>query len=248
MNNWNDGEFAKWAAGDSFIDDDILGFMSADAAKEENEEVPTADEESGKPKGKKPRAKGSAKVRRSPLEVSRAISLSSWDGRDTVFNAASPGATPSAQKGEKGVKNPVPYGAEVHATRYQYGFALTPKALRKPERAEVAIRAIGALGQVAGNHGRFLYDFSPESVIFRVTHDPAPRLLYIFEGAGLEVDAPALLIRAEAKDLPANELIIGGAFSRTETARKVKELGATLVPGVRDAARMVCERIAAGEG
>lgn len=241
MNNWNDPTFAKWAEGGSYIDEDLLGFMSADAAKEENGEA------ASEPTGKKSRAKGTANVRRSPLELTRAISMSPYGG-DVTFNAASPGATPSAQKGEKGVKNPVPYGAEVHATRYQYGFALTPAALRKPERAAIAIRSIVALGEVAGNHGRFLYDFSPESVIFRVTQDPAPRLLYIFDGAGPEVDAPDLLARAEANDLPARELIIGGAFCRTETARKVGELGATLVPGVRDAAQLVCDRIAHGEG
>ena len=49
------------------------------------------------------------------MEVSRAVSLTPWPG-DVTFNAASPGATPSAAK--KGT-NPVPYGTELHATRYQ---------------------------------------------------------------------------------------------------------------------------------
>lgn len=247
MNNWNDPTFARWAAGGSYIDEDLLGFMSADAAKEETDATAPAPEPGQPAAAKKPKAKGTANIRRSPLEITRAISLSPYAG-DVTFNAASPGATPSAQKGDKGVKNPVPYGTELHATRYQYGFALTPAALRKPERAAIAINALSALGEVAGNHGRFLYDFSPESVVFRVTHDPAPRLLYIFEGTGPEIDAPALLLRAAANDLPAHELIIAGAFSRTETARKVEALGATLVPGVRDAARLVCDRVAAGEG
>src|SRR3954451_14156201 len=35
MNDWRDREFATWAKGGSYIDDDLLGFMSADAAKEE---------------------------------------------------------------------------------------------------------------------------------------------------------------------------------------------------------------------
>ncbi len=248
MNNWNDGGFTKWAEGDSYIDDDVLGFMSADAAKEENNEPaqpPEPDDTRGR--GRKPRAKGTANVRRSPLELTRAISLAPYGG-DVTFNAASPGATPSAQKGAKGVKNPVPYGTEVHATRYQYGFALTPGSLRKPERAAVAIRAIAALGEVAGNHGRFLYDFSPESVVFRITQDPAPRLLYVFEGSGHEVDAPALLVRARAQDIPAGELIIGGAFALTDTAKAIEALGAKILPGVREAAKLVSDRLAAGEG
>jgi len=246
MNVWEDPAFSTWVGekGDTFIDDDLLGFMSAEAAKDEAEaeaETPAASEKPGKGK-KPPRSKGTAKVRRARLEVTRAISLTPYGG-DVTFNAASPGATPSAQK--KG-KNPVPYGTELHATRYQYGFALTPGALRKPGRAATAIRAIGAIGEVAGNHGRFLYDFSPESVVFRVTHDPAPRLLYLFDDDGRGVTAPALLARVRAGDLPADELVIGGAFSQTADAREAASLGATLEPGVRRAAEVVCGRIAAG--
>src|SRR6185437_10166311 len=129
-------------------------------AKGDEGEVGQTGEAAKEAKGKntkgeprKPKPKGTATIRRSPLEITRAISLAHYGG-DVTFNAASPGATPSAQKGEKGVKNPVPYGTEVHATRYQYGFALTPGALRKRERAATAIEAICALGEVAGNHGR----------------------------------------------------------------------------------------------
>ena len=94
-NVWQKPTFDGWAAkgGQTFIDDDLLGFMTAEAAKEEGQA-------------------GSANVRRAVLEVTRAISLTPWSG-DFTFNAASPGATPSAQK--KG-SNPVPYGTEVHAT------------------------------------------------------------------------------------------------------------------------------------
>src|SRR5207253_2541209 len=115
---WQEPDFKGWASekGKTFIDDDILGFMTAEAAKEEGEA-------------------GTANVRRAVLEVTRAVSLTPWSG-DVTFNAASPGATPSAQK--KG-SNPVPYGAEFHATRYQFGFALTPERLRDKTRAATAV-------------------------------------------------------------------------------------------------------------
>lgn len=79
-NVWKDFEFKGWKKKDgaTFIDDDLLGFMSAKAAKEEGEA-------------------GSADVRRAVLEVTRAISLLPWSG-DVTFNAASPGATPGAAK------------------------------------------------------------------------------------------------------------------------------------------------------
>lgn len=228
LNEWKDKSFKSWedkAKGDTFIDDDLLGFMAAEAAKEEN-------------------GKGSVKARRAVLEVTRAVSLTPWPG-DVTFNAASPGATPSAAK--KG-NNPVPYGTEVHATRYQYGVALTPEALRKPGRAQVALRALCALGPVAGNHGRFLFDFSPESAVFRLTQEAAPRILYAFqdEGGGA-VSLVELLRKVRSGDVPAEELVLGGAVVEAlgDEERKVLK-GAELLPGVRAACEKACQRLEAG--
>lgn len=221
-NVWQDPEFKQWEKknGNPHIDDDLLGYMSAKAAKQEGQA-------------------GTAQVRRAVLEVTRAISLLPWGG-DTTFNAASPGATPSAQK--KG-SNPVPYGTELHATRYQYGIALTPERLHDSGRAKSAISGLCSLAEVAGNHGRFLFDFSPESVVFRVTCDPAPRLLYVFEQSGDVVDAPTLLARAEAGDIGPSELVIGGIFANTTTAKRLQELGATVLAGVRQAADCVTAKL-----
>jgi CRISPR-associated protein Cst2 len=206
-NIWQDWTFKGWAskAGETFIDDDLLGFMTAEAAKEEGET-------------------GSANVRRAVLEVTRAVSLTPWTG-DVTFNAASPGATPSASKGEKRDKNPVPYGTEVHATRFQYGIALTPERLRDNSRAAKAIEALCNLGTVAGNHGRFLFDFSPEAVVFRITNDPAPRLLYCFDtpDEGKTVVAPRLEARIAAGDIDKTELIVAGVkIAGVEAAKGVK--------------------------
>ncbi len=203
-NEWKDWTFKGWAngGGSTFIDDDLLGFMTAEAAKEEGEA-------------------GSANVRRAVLEVTRAISLTPWAG-DVTFNAASPGATPSAQK--KG-SNPVPYGTEVHATRYQYGIALTPERLRDPSRAAKAVEALCSLGTVAGNHGRFLFDFSPDAVVFRITDDPAPRFLYCFETTddGRTVVAPRLQARIESGDINPEELVVAGvAIAGVAASKGVK--------------------------
>lgn len=224
-NAWKDPKFTRWGAKSKeapFIDDDLLGYMAAEGASEEGK-------------------KGSAAVRRARLEVTRAVSLEPWPG-DVTFNAASPGATPSAQK--KG-SNPVPYGTEMHATRYQYGFALTPSKLRVPERAAVALRALCALGEVAGNHGRFLFDFSPESVVFRVTDDPAPRILFGFESSDGRVGTRDMLRKVSAGDIAASELVWGGAVvsSLTEGERGALR-GASLHEGVRAACEEVCNRLA----
>lgn len=229
VNTWQDHAFKGWAKkdGKTFIDDDLLGFMSAEAAKVEGEA-------------------GSANVRRAVLEVTRAISLTPWPG-DVTFNAASPGATPSAAK--KGA-NPVPYGTEVHATRFQFGIAMTPARLRDKIRAAKALRALGDLRTVAGNHGRFLFDFSPDSIVLRITDDPAPRLLYCFEteDGGKSVEAPELVRRVKAGDVGADELIVGGAVvgEKTKAGEALRKAGlkeSALYDGVKAAIEAACSLI-----
>lgn len=248
-NSWRDPAFEGWASGEGFIDDDLLGFMSAEAAKEDGSDVVDEAPADDKKKSKGVKKKGTATIRRSPLEITRAISLTPYGG-DVTFNAASPGATPSAARGDKDAKNPVPYGTELHATRYQYGFALTPGQLRKSERSRIAIEALTSLGEVAGNHGRFLFDFSPESVVFRITHDPAPRLLYVFEEDRKDpriVHAPTLVARVKSGDILPGELIVGGALAQSATGEELKALGVAVEPGVRKAASVACDRLQKSE-
>jgi CRISPR-associated protein Cst2 len=223
-NAWRDPKFSRWNSRSKetpFIDDDLLGYMATEGAKEEGQ-------------------KGSISFRRARLELTRAVSLEPWPG-DVTFNAASPGATPSAQK--KG-SNPVPYATEMHATRYQYGFALTPSQLRVPKRAVEALRGLCALGEVAGNHGRFLFDFSPESLILRVTHDPAPRILFGFEtrsGSGIGIDE--IIRKTRAGDIAADELVVGGGVVSTLGGQERAALkGAALHEGIRAACEDACRR------
>ncbi len=234
-NEWRNGrdvdaEFARWQDSKhaGYIDDDLLGFMAAEAGKEEAEETEADEPNNGGNKDRPRRGKkvrGTATTRRSPLEVTRAVSLTPWAG-DVTFNAASPMATPSAAK--KGTDNPVPYGTEVHATRYQYGIALTPERLRDRRRAAMAVEALCRLGTVAGNHGRFLFDFSPDSVVWRVTDDPAPRLLYCFgtEDNGRSVNAQALLDRVTLGDVDPKELILGGPVAVSPMGASLRARGA----------------------
>jgi CRISPR-associated protein Cst2 len=223
VNGWKDDKFKGWAdkKAATFIDDDLLGFMTADAANAEGEA-------------------GSANVRRAVLEVTRAISLTPWAG-DVTFNAASPGATASASKGANKNKNPVPYGTEVHATRYQFGVAMTPARLNKKDRAIAALRSLCSLRTVAGNHGRFLFDFSPDAVVFRITDDPAPRLLYCFDtpDAGKTVTAESLLKRVKNGDVLAAELIVGVSDVDSELAKKFVEAKVP-VKGVKAAMQDAC--------
>ena len=230
--DWNDADFRD--GGESYIDDDVLGFMSAKAAQEESSPA-----EAPRRRG---RARGTTEARRARLEVTRAISLDPWPG-DVTFNAASRGATQSASR--TGL-DPVPYGTEVHATRYQYGFALTPEELQQKTRAFDVVEAVVSLSEVAGNQSRFLYDFSPDSVIFRWTDDFAPRFLY-----GFGIDGDQLTLRDElrhrikAGDINPKELVVGGIIAATDEGKFLREQGAAVFDGVRAAANEVKRRIKA---
>jgi CRISPR-associated protein Cst2 len=185
---WNDPRWLAWTdpAGKGkdkprLIDDDVLGYMVAEASKDDGSDKP-----------------GSAIKRRGPLEVTRAISLTPFAG-DITFNAKSGNKT-----------NTSLYGTEVHATRYQYGFGLTPQHLHTAAHARQVVEAIAGLSEVAGNQSRFLFDFSPEAVVFRWTDDFAPRLLYGFAAAGeKKLDLPSVLGRLAVGDLDPAELVVG---------------------------------------
>jgi CRISPR-associated protein Cst2 len=138
-----------------FIDDDVLGYMNANAQVN----------------------------RRGILEISPTVSLSPWPGTISP-HFASPGSNVAVGPNPKTKQyEPIPYQAEVHDTRYQFTSALTPDALLKDRyvRTERTLHAIRDLRRVAGNHSRFLFDFAPEAIILRWTADPAPRIMLVFD-------------------------------------------------------------------
>ena len=201
---WQDENWEGWKGdgGKTFIDDDLLGFMRAEAGKTEG-------------------AKGTAEKRRGCLEIARALSTTPFSG-DLTFNAKS---------GEKGRTSL--YGTEVHSTRYQYGFALTPERLRVPDRALQALDALVNLGEVAGNHSRFLFDFSPESIVLRITDDPAPRILYCFEENDRgEINASELVRKIQIGDVDPSEVFIGGKIAEEPDIKDLSNI--RLYPGVKD--------------
>lgn len=216
---------------DLYIDDDVLGFMLAEGAKVDASEEASEDDSSGKRKNKKV-PKGTTTARRGVLEVTRAISTQPYSG-DITFNAK------SGQKGSTSL-----YGTEVHATRYQYGFAMTPARLNHQERVIAVLKGLTSLGEVAGNHSRFLYDFAPDSLVLRWTHDFSPRILYCFEESlEGELTMPDLLRRVQVGDITPEELWIAGAVSETEDAEKLERLGVRVCPGIKSVVNEVIERI-----
>ncbi|MHC5748219.1 MAG: type I-B CRISPR-associated protein Cas7/Cst2/DevR [Nostoc sp.] len=220
-NTWQNTNFDDTA----FIDDDVLGFMKAEGAKLEASDEP-------KQKGKKA-PKGTTTAKRGVLEVTRAVSTTPYSG-DLTFNAA------SGKKGRTSL-----YGTEVHATRYQYGFALTPDRLKDKSRIIPVLDGLASLGEVAGNHSRFLYDFSPDSLVLRWTHDFAPRILYSFEEDDEgQITAFELIRRVESEDINPQELWVAGAIASTSDGKKLAQLGVNVLTGIKLVVETLKQRIA----
>ena len=71
-----------------------------------------------------------------------------------------------------------------------------------------------SIHRVGGNHGRFLFDFAPESIVLRWTNDFAPRFLYCFEEDEMgDLSMPKLLRQIKNGDLNPNEFWIGGQIT-----------------------------------
>jgi CRISPR-associated protein Cst2 len=231
--NWNPTQ-------DVFIDDDLMGFMDAEAAAKEKEDEIEEDElePTEKPaKGKKAKPKGKTTKRQSPLATGRAVSLRPYRG-ELSFNCVS---------GEKTKGQLSLYSAEMHTTEYQYSFGLNLNDVVKKNHINDFIDAIIDPPPVAGNHSRFAYDFSPASIIFRFTNAHSSRIQNCFDHdvANQTYTLQKLIMRIEAGDIPAEELIIGGDVFHTEEGQKLKQLQVEIFPGVYAAARKVRQLIAA---
>jgi CRISPR-associated protein Cst2 len=89
-----------------------------------------------------------------------------------------------------------------------------------------------------------LFDFSPDAVVFRLTPDPAPRLLYCFgtKDDGKTVTADSLAARLSAGDVTANELIAGVGDLNSPLAKQLSEAGVKPV-GVKAACAEAVKRI-----
>lgn len=200
-----------------FIDDDVLGFMKAEAAKEEviEGENPISSVIDDNPviekkrlkqiKGKKSqdKPKGDSIQRLGVLGVNRAISLIPYNGTIT-FNSKS---------GEKDRTSL--HFLEYHNTRYQYVFALDPNHLKNKNRILPVIDALMSIRKVGGHNNVSCYDFGCESFVLRWTQKMTSEIFYCFEQSRSEPQINAdLLGEIEAGDIKAQELWIGGKIAK----------------------------------
>lgn len=211
----------------AFIDDDVMGYMDA-----------------------KPGKGGETVKRRGLLEVTRAVSLQSAERIEITFNSK------SGKKGKKGGQDSQAeqartsiYSTETITTRFQYGLAITPERLAVHERVLDVVNAVTKLANVGGNHARFLFDFSPESAIFRWTHHPVPQFLYCFEQPDADtLTAPRLRQLVECEEIPAEEIWIFGGYAFTEEAEALAKKGVKVYPSLRKGVKALTAQISTDLG
>jgi CRISPR-associated protein Cst2 len=239
--HYEDEKRTAWNPANSsvYIDDDLMGFMDAEAAKQEQEELEAAEVSEQKTARGRRRAKGTTTKRSSPLAVGRAVSLRPYRG-ELSFNAVS---------GEKTKGALSLYSTEMHTTEYQYSFGLNLSDVVMKEHIGHLLDAIFDPPPVAGNHARFAYDFSPASIVLRVTSTHSPKIQNCFEHdeEHRTYTVTRLLHRIESGDIPASEVIVGGEVSTTSEGVRLKALGVAVFAGVKAAVDEARKRIAARE-
>ena len=241
---YQDDKWTDWRpSANVFVDDDLMGFMNAAAAKKEREEEDAAEvvnQESGASKSSKKKPKGKAYKRTSPLAVGRAVSLRPYRG-ELSFNCT------VRKEDEKGDATGLSlYNAEMHTTEYQYSFGLNLNDVINKANIGHLIDAIVDPPPVAGNHSRFAYDFSPSSVVLRVTNAHSSKIQNCFEHneESRSYTVERLIHRVESGDILASELIIGGELATPPEGTKLESRGVTVFTGVKSAANEARKRIA----
>jgi CRISPR-associated protein Cst2 len=239
---YDDEKRTKWNPKDPtsvLIDDDVMGFMDAAAAKVEQEDEDDDNDEAAEdatPVKKKAKAKGKTTKRNSPLSIGRAVSLRPYRG-EISYNAVS---------GEKEKGKLSLYSAEMHTTEYQYSFGLNLGDIVQKANIGHVIDALFDPPSVAGNHARFAYDFSPSSVVLRVTTAHSSRIqnCFIHDEQSHGYSLKKLVDRVESGDVPASEILVGGDVVSTGEGTALKGLHCFVNAGVDAVAREARARIA----
>ncbi|WP_013334991.1 DevR family CRISPR-associated autoregulator [Gloeothece verrucosa] len=202
---WNEDEFTNDLVNENFdpvefVDDDLFGYMYAEAAKEDIQE----EEPSSTGKERRNQTKGSIVQRLGALGVNRGVSLIPYTGALT-FNA----------KSGKIKDRTALHFLEYHNTRYQYTFALDPNHLKVKERILAFIDALMNIRKVGGNNNVFCYKFTPESFVLCWTQRETPGIFYCFEEGDLIPKMKSEVLEdIEVGDIKASELWIGGRVAK----------------------------------
>ena len=217
-----------------FPDLDLFGYFSTEKAetKKSNKKGKGASKEDKESKEDK---KGSSQSRRSPWQVSRAVSLTPSPG-DTFTHVRS-----GVSKGDR-VEHGAPYTHDAHHTSYAFSGTLNVGDLINPDLVEDFIQAMFSVSQYGGSHTTNLCDYSPTVALFRIADEPAHRMMDVVRmvevsPGDFKFDLSRLIETLEEGDIPPNELIVGysNKYVNAEDLAKLDSLGVQTVRGMNNA-------------
>jgi CRISPR-associated protein Cst2 len=196
-------QFESFPNASKYADDFLFGFMVADTkAQKANKNLPSK--------------------RDSVLRMNIAVSLNPYNF-DAFLHQSPLNAGTSTWKNAG--SSALLY-QEVLYTAYQYPFALSLQDCSHNEQeqqwTQALLNAIGELSNVAGGHARAYFEFSPISIVVRLTDC----LVCGYDSYGFDANGKFKdLQRISANDLPGNEFWIGGDIVRnmTESERSALE-------------------------
>lgn len=196
-----------------WLDDKALGFMSANKtnkkkAKQETE-AETEDTESSEPD----ESSNSVNKRNSAVFTNIAVSTVPYN-YTTLFTQAPQTVSPESKEADR---RSVLLRPQAALTAFQYPFGVHLEDWRdNPEGLQLIFQAFGQLSEVAGNQSNSCYDFSPASLVLRVTPDTASRIQYSFRTSGepftatYKVTAPEVVGKILTNALPGSEFWMAG--------------------------------------
>ncbi len=191
-----------------YVDDDVMGYLKIEKAQKisqsnrdretTSDDIDLQSDDSPAKEEYLPKPKGKGIPRKGALDMSRAISTTPYD-RDVLH---------SAYGGKKDIASL--HSAQFHSTHYQYCFSITPDSLKVRERIFNVLEGINSLRRVGGSNSGCLYDFSPNSLILRWTHDSCSRHLYSIDAKHDDPTCPKLLKRMQNGRIDPTEVWIAG--------------------------------------
>jgi CRISPR-associated protein Cst2 len=215
-------KFADYPDPDKYIDDFFMGWLIAATGKDRAKHL-----ENLKQKGRDPE-KFSFK-RDSVLRLNMALALEPYR-YDSVF-------TQSPQNVDspwKNADNSQLLHRETVYTAFQYPFALNLNDCHlKPDWTKALLKAVGQLNGVAGNHARSYFEFSPASLVVRLT----PQLVAGYNTYGFGIDENGNHTSTEViegilkDDYPGQEFFLAGKIVKDlddDTHKHLMDRGATL--------------------
>jgi len=227
-------KFEDYPDADRYADDFFMGWLLAKTGNDRKKILKEIEE-----KGRDPE-KFTFK-RDSILRMNMAVALTPYR-HDSVFTQS-----PYVINEWRSAPSSMLLHRDTTFTEFQYPFALNLNDCKaKPEWTKILLKAIGQLNNVSGNHARSYFEFTPASILLRLTD----HLVAGYNSYGFSVDEKGkhyheIIDTIRNDEFPGNEFYLGGKILKDlekEIFDELKIKGVTLEPNPQKLLELVGEK------